>query len=97
MMMKSLIAAMALTTALPALASESRVVRYDDLNLASPAGMERLDRRIDRAARSICGLGGTARIVGLRALEAAGDCLAKAKASAARQVAAAEARQARGG
>ena len=97
MMMKTLIAALALTATLPALAGESRVVRYDDLNLASPAGMERLERRIDRAARSICGLGGTARFVGVRALEAADDCLAKAKAGAARQVAAAEARQARGG
>ena len=33
----------------------SRVVRYDDLNIATPAGAEALYRRIKDAARDVCG------------------------------------------
>ncbi len=40
----------------PALASESGIlVPHDDLNLGSEAGLAALDRRIARAARSVCG------------------------------------------
>lgn len=40
----------------PAMASEAGVtVQHADLNLASAAGRATLDRRIDRAARQICG------------------------------------------
>ena len=35
--------------------SQSRVVRYDDLSLATPAGVEALYRRIKDAARDVCG------------------------------------------
>jgi UrcA family protein len=39
--------------------SESVVVRYDDLNLANPAGIEKLYQRIQAAARIVCGGTGT--------------------------------------
>ncbi len=40
----------------PAIASDSGVaVQHADLNLASAAGRATLDRRIDRAARQVCG------------------------------------------
>ena len=40
----------------PAMASESGVsVQHADLNLASAAGRAALDRRIERAARRVCG------------------------------------------
>ena len=31
-------------------------IRTSDLNLATPAGQEQLDRRIDAAARTMCGI-----------------------------------------
>lgn len=44
------------TAVAPALASEAGVpVQHADLNLASAAGRAALDRRIDRAARQVCG------------------------------------------
>jgi UrcA family protein len=40
----------------PALASGGGIaVQHDDLNLSSPTGRAVLDRRIDRAARQVCG------------------------------------------
>lgn len=36
-------------------APESVTIGFGDLNLANPAGREALDRRIDGAARQICG------------------------------------------
>lgn len=39
--------------------SESVVVRYDDLNLANPAGIDKLYQRIQAAARVVCGDAGT--------------------------------------
>ena len=35
--------------------SEQVVVRFDDLNLATPAGLQALYLRIQNAARSVCG------------------------------------------
>ena len=35
---------------------ETTIVTYSDLDLTTEAGREALDRRIDRAARSVCGL-----------------------------------------
>ena len=35
--------------------TESVAVTYDDLDLASDEGREELDRRIDKAAESVCG------------------------------------------
>ena len=44
----------------PAMAAETNVpvvaVRTSDLNLSDPAAQQQLDRRIDRAARKMCGL-----------------------------------------
>ncbi|MBX7494653.1 UrcA family protein [Qipengyuania sp. 6B39] len=44
-------------TAAPTLAQDAQSVHvsYADLNLASPEGQKRLDRRIDNAAREVCG------------------------------------------
>ena len=39
----------------PAFDVDSRTVRYDDLNLATPTGVEALYRRIQNAARDVCG------------------------------------------
>lgn len=78
-------------------ARDTREVRFDDLNLASPAGLASLERRIERAARDLCGIGGTEHIAGLRAQQAARICFAETKATATQQVAAARAERARGG
>jgi UrcA family protein len=37
------------------IAPEVRTVRYADLDLTSPAGRARLDRRIEAAVREVCG------------------------------------------
>ena len=99
-MLKTITAALTLTVgafaALPATAApDSRVVRYDDLNLASPAGVERLERRIDQAARAICGFSSTR--TGPGELAASRACLAKAKARAREQMASIDADQTYGG
>lgn len=101
-MLKTLIGALVLTAALPAAAASddvqhtSVIVRYDDLNLANPAGMERLERRINAAAREVCGIRSSSRS---RPGEFADGraCMAAAKAKAAKQVAALEIAPARGG
>lgn len=52
-----MLALAAAAMAAPAMAESPAAVRqvgYGDLNLASAAGRHELDRRIDRAARSIC-------------------------------------------
>lgn len=70
MLKTNLIAAAALTAAGlagPAFANDEErqtvTVRYDDLNLASAAGRERLDTRVRVAIRNMCnaGVGATAR------------------------------------
>ncbi|MGX7951174.1 UrcA family protein [Tsuneonella sp. HG249] len=48
--------ALTLIAGVPA-AAEDFVVRYDDLDLASPKGQKALDKRIDAAARAYCGVG----------------------------------------
>lgn len=50
----------ALTATIPASAiagaeARSETVSYGDLNLATPAGIEALDRRLDRAVERVCG------------------------------------------
>lgn len=43
----------------PAIAGEPKqqmVIKYDDLNLSSEAGQKVLERRIEKAARDVCGL-----------------------------------------
>ena len=53
------ILAAALATGLlaaPAAAAESVAVKYDDLDLSTRAGQQKLERRIDSAARSACAM-----------------------------------------
>jgi UrcA family protein len=45
---------LATAVALPAEAADSVVVRYDDLNLATPTGTALLYRRIEQAAKVVC-------------------------------------------
>lgn len=75
-------AAAALVTAIPSatfarenVATER--VPYGDLNLANEAGIETLDRRLDRAVRRVCG--GDTRIKGMH--DAIAECREKARAS----------------
>jgi UrcA family protein len=52
------LAALTATAPLTALASGQPLtenVHYGDLNLATPAGIEALDRRLDRAVKRVCG------------------------------------------
>ena len=77
-----LFAAAALVTAVPAatfaredVATER--VPYGDLNLASPAGVETLDRRLDRAIKRICGHD----LRHLRVSRAIAECREKTRAS----------------
>ena len=86
--MKMLIAALALgSIAIPASAEEVQIeVRYDDLNLESPAGQKALDRRIDQAVNRACGAGA---ITGTRIpAPATKACVAQLKAKAGEQFAA---------
>lgn len=61
-------------------------IEYRDLNLASPEGQETLDRRINAAARKVCGVGaertGT-RLVARKSKE----CVEQVRASAQEQIA----------
>ncbi len=91
-MLKSIACGLALAASLPAaaLAAEpevkSEVVRFDDLNLASPAGIATLERRITSAARRVCSYRddrGLSRIVP----KEVSDCLDDALASARQEVA----------
>lgn len=72
---------------LPAGAAESRIVRFDDLNLAAPAGTRQLARRIEAAARSVCGAR-ESRPVSTSEFIQTRRCIADAKARAARSLAA---------
>jgi UrcA family protein len=52
-----LAAAAAAALATPSLAAPTVKVQYKDLDLASEHGQEVLERRIDGAARKVCGVG----------------------------------------
>ena len=95
-MLKTFIGVLALAATLPAAAAPSRVVQYGDLDLTRAAGMERLERRIDAAARSVCNVG-SGRVIGVSEYAQGRACIAEAKAKAAQQVAQLETRNARGG
>ncbi len=62
-------------------------IKYDDLNLASPEGQKVLERRIDQAARQICGMD-EQRTGSRLPSRSAKQCFAKAKKSATAQMAA---------
>lgn len=58
-MLKSIACTLALAASLPAAAAaepvvKNETVRFDDLNLASSAGIATLERRINSAARRVC-------------------------------------------
>lgn len=61
--MKTMMALCALVVAGPAIANEnpfakdSVVLRYDDLNLDTATGRQRLDQRLANAAAAVCGAG----------------------------------------
>ncbi|MBL8656425.1 MAG: UrcA family protein [Altererythrobacter sp.] len=93
-MYKTIVSAIAIAIALPA-AAESVVVSTHDLDLASTAGMERLERRIASAARQVCDDNGSGRSVRERLLVRA--CVARAKATTISQVAALDRSPRRGG
>ncbi|NJC08670.1 UrcA family protein [Polymorphobacter fuscus] len=58
---------------------ETRSVRVADLDLNRPAGIAELDRRIDRAARQLCGVGSIGPVWQRRAAD---ECRAEAVARA---------------
>jgi UrcA family protein len=72
----------------PAFAADGRVlVQYEDLNLESAAGRAVLERRLDRAARSVCG---TANIVELDIAAGVNACREGTIAAARQQLRSAE-------
>lgn len=86
--------------AVPAMAAEPQgnqaAVRYNDLDLTSADGRKELDRRLDRAAREVCGT--EKRTVGSRiAPREARECYREARGQMARHFAAIVERGARGG
>ncbi|MEO6153611.1 MAG: UrcA family protein [Croceibacterium sp.] len=82
-MMAAALGAAALTA--PA-AAESVGIRHADLDLATPAGVQMLDRRIDSAARELCGIGDLRTGTRLQS-SASKQCYQNAKANAHKQVA----------
>jgi UrcA family protein len=74
-------------SATPALAGPASVsISYADLNLATPQGQAKLDRRIDAAAKSSCG--GTKVVTGSIVREARDpECVAAFKTAAHQQIA----------
>lgn len=73
--------------ATPAAATAPSVnVKYADLDLSTRAGQEKLERRIDSAARSICGVG-EIRTGTIMRSRAASECYSDAKARVHQQVA----------
>jgi UrcA family protein len=75
--------------AAPALAKTTRtmVVEYSDLNLATAEGQEVLERRIDQAAKKVCGIGEVRTGTRLDSSNAR-PCYLAAKAGATKQFAA---------
>lgn len=99
--MKAPLTALALAlsalTAVPAAAEQaSLTITHRDLDLATPEGQAKLDRRIEEAARKICGLDDVRTGTRTRSRDSI-DCFRQAKAEVKQQVAAAVAAQQRGG
>ena len=74
------------TAAIAADNAKSETVRFDDLNLASPAGIAKLDRRLASAARRVCGYNETRGYSYILPTEVA-ECMDDALASARQQIA----------
>jgi UrcA family protein len=62
--------------------AQTKLVSYDDLNLASASGRKVLESRINRAARNVCFNGGN----DVASLIATDRCIAAAKADAKAQL-----------
>ena len=79
-MLKTLMTTVLIFAASPALANTPRAahVSVADLNLASPHGVAELDRRLDRAAKTVCSAGPA---TDLRTTVTARACLVKTRAS----------------
>ncbi len=99
-MQKIFVIAAAFGLALPAVSAQAEEtsvrVEYSDLNLASPRGQERLARRIETAARRVCGYHSRANASIIENNEARA-CYKRAKAGALTQFAAVVERRAKGG
>lgn len=90
------LAAIGLAFSAAAVQAETIAVPFADLNLATPQGQERLAKRVDSAARAVCGVN-EAR-VGTRIRDKkAIACFEAAKAKAHSQFAAAAEKNAKGG
>lgn len=89
MMTRTLILALSLTPAAPALAADAPTaeVRIADLDLSTARDQQRLETRVKSAARTLChtGIGGTAERA--RETQCIADALAAAKPQADRAIA----------
>ena len=97
--MKPIIAtlsALALVVPMAGARAESISIEYSDLNLASPEGQRKLERRIDAAARKVCNLDRVQTGTRIRNPDAL-VCYEQAKVQAKRQLAAVVERTAKGG
>ncbi|HEX7711665.1 MAG TPA: UrcA family protein [Sphingomonadaceae bacterium] len=88
-------AAGALLAAQPAIA-ESLAVPYDDLDLSTPQGQKKLEQRIDKAAKQVCGVNSAVTGTRLPSPEAH-ECVKQAKQEIGRKLAALFDRQKAGG
>ena len=82
----SLAAIGALTATTPAFA-DNIAIEYRDLNLSTVEGQEALERRIDRAAREVCGIDDSMTGTRIRSSRSR-ECFAKVKKQASQQIAA---------
>ena len=79
-------AGLAVVAAPVAAANQSVTVEYKDLNLSSPKGQKILERRIDAAARQVCGADST--VTGTRIVSRESRaCMANAKRQLAKKIA----------
>jgi UrcA family protein len=79
-----------------AMTTKAMDIKVDDIDLETTKGQKILERRIDRAARIVCGVGEIRTGTRIRSHEAR-VCLNEAKAQAREQVAALAADRQRGG
>lgn len=98
-MRSSLILAAACTLAVPlsvqARETASIHVTYSDLDLATPEGQQRLERRVEAAVKKVCGVN---ELPAARTLDPeVGSCMREARAKAATDVAYLVEREAKGG
>ncbi len=88
-------APLALLAAGPAFA-EAVAVTYEDLDLSTEQGRDKLEQRLDRAARQVCGLDDSRTGSRIRSKDAS-DCYKQARKQLTDSLAAATAQKASGG